>query len=212
MSTDLASSDSGSRTSQTLLERLGRIPTDQAAWGEFVDRYGLKICQWCRRWNLQEAEVEDVTQEVLLKLAVKMRTFRYDPSRSFRGWLKTLTRHAWSDLRESRQRPLPPNSHRPAHRGVETLEAREDLVQRLEEEFDRELLETAMFRIQGRVKAHTWEAFRLTALEGLSGAEAAARLDMPVARVFVARSRVQKLLREEVARLEGNSQGREVLP
>ena len=27
-----------------------------------------------------------------------MATFAYDPSRSFRGWLKTLTHHAWRDL------------------------------------------------------------------------------------------------------------------
>jgi RNA polymerase sigma-70 factor (ECF subfamily) len=203
MSNDLITSDPGSKTSQTLLERLRRKPIDQAAWSEFVDRYGPKIYQWCCRWGLQEAEVQDVTQEVLLKLAVKMRTFRYDPFRSFRGWLKTLTRHAWSDLRENRQRLLPANSC--PFGGLETIAAREDLVQRLEEEFDRELLETAMARVQGRVQAHTWEAFRLTALEGLSGAAAAARLNLPVARVFVARCRVQKLLREEIGRLEGNS-------
>ncbi|MBV9123374.1 MAG: RNA polymerase sigma factor [Planctomycetes bacterium] len=203
MSPDFLKSDPGSKTSTTLLERLGRLPTDQAAWKEFVDRYGPKICQWCRHWHLQEAEVQEVTQEVLLKLAVKMRTFRYDTSRSFRGWLKTLTRHAWSDLRENRQRLLPAVCHAPEE--LETIAAREDLVQRLEEEFDRELLETAMARVQVRVQVHTWDAFRLTALEGLSGADAAARLDLPVASVFVAKYRVQQMLREEVARLEGNS-------
>jgi hypothetical protein len=46
----------------------------------------------------------------------------------------------------------------------------------------------------------TWSAFRLTALEGRSGAEA---LGLSVAAVFMNKSRVQKMLREEVARLDG---------
>ena len=43
---------------------------------------------------------------------------------------------------------------------------------------------------------------RLTALEGLPGAAAAQRLQMKVANVFVAKSDVQKMLREEMAKLE----------
>jgi RNA polymerase sigma-70 factor (ECF subfamily) len=56
------------------------------------------------------------------------------------------------------------------------------------------------------VAPQTWEAFRLTALEGLSGADAAEKIPMQVAQVFVARRRVQKMLREEVARLEGSDE------
>src|SRR5262249_27719327 len=90
------------RTSASLLERL-RAPEDQAAWRDFAGRYGPKIYKWCLRWNLQEADAEDVTQNVLLKLAAKMRTFAYDPSRSFRAWLKTVTHHAWRDFVDSRR-------------------------------------------------------------------------------------------------------------
>ena len=73
----------------------------------------------------------------------------------------------------------------------------------MEEAFDLELLELAANRVRERVEPHTWEAFQLTALDGLSGAEAAARLDMPVASVFKAKSNVQKMLQEEIAQLEG---------
>src|SRR5437763_1879635 len=88
----------GSRTSPTLIGRLGTDPADQAAWVEFVRRYGPRILGWCRRWNLQDADAEDVTQSVLLRLAGKLRTFRYDPDKSFRAWLRTLTHHALSDF------------------------------------------------------------------------------------------------------------------
>ena len=71
-------SNSDEATSPTLLARL-RSPSDQAAWDQFVERYSPRIYGWCRRWNLQEADAQDVTQDVLLRLADKMRTFAYDP-------------------------------------------------------------------------------------------------------------------------------------
>ncbi|HYT92723.1 MAG TPA: sigma-70 family RNA polymerase sigma factor [Gemmataceae bacterium] len=192
--------DSGTRI--TLLGRLRRDPTNETAWAEFVDHYGAKIYAWCRKWNLQEADAQDVTQNVLLKLARKISEFTYDPSRSFRAWLKTLTHHAWSDFLESRQRPGLGSGDSQQADLLQSVEARDDLVQRLEEEFDRELLREAMARVRLRVAPQTWQAFTLTALEGLSGAEAAQRIPMQVAQVFVAKRRVQKMLREEVARLE----------
>src|SRR5262249_56687691 len=90
----------------SLLLRLRQQPDDAGTWREFVDRYAPRVYAWCRHWRLQDADAKDVTQEVLLKLAEKMRTFTYDPSRSFRAWLKTLTRHAWSDFVNNRQRRL----------------------------------------------------------------------------------------------------------
>src|SRR5262245_59828472 len=192
--------DSGTRVS--LLGRLRRDPGDQEAWREFVEHYGTRIYDWCRRWGLQEADARDVTQNVLLKLAEKLRDFRYDPSRSFRAWLKTLTHHAWSDFLEARKRPGMGSGDSQVALLLDNVAAREDLLLRLEEEFDRELLEEAMTRVRLRVAPQTWEAFRLTAMEGLAGAEAAERIPMQVAQVFVAKRRVQKMIQEEIARLE----------
>ena len=66
-----------------------------------------------------------------------------------------------------------------------------------------ELLEEALRRVRARVPAQQWDAFRLTALEGKSGAEAAEQIGMLVATVYTAKSKVQKAVREEVRRLEG---------
>jgi len=192
--------DSGTRA--TLLGRLHRDPTDAAAWGEFVDHYGPKIYGWCRRWRLQDADAQDVTQAVLLRLAAKLAEFTYDPSRSFRAWLRTLTHHAWSDYLESRGRAVAGTGDSGTVELLHSVAARDDLLQELESQFDRELLDEAMTRVRLRVARQTWEAFRLTALEGLAGAEAACQIPMQVAQVFVAKRRVQKMLREEIARLE----------
>ena len=72
-------------TSTTLLDRVGANPHDQAAWARFVGLYGPKIRGWCWRWGLQAADTEDATQDVLLRLAQKLGTFRYDVPASFTG-------------------------------------------------------------------------------------------------------------------------------
>jgi RNA polymerase sigma-70 factor (ECF subfamily) len=194
---------SQSRTSPSLLGQLRQDPTDQAAWARFVEQYGPMIYRWCRKRGLQEADAQDVTQNVLLKLADKMRAFPYDPARSFRAWLSTLTRHACCDFLASRQGPDVGTGDSEMGELLGSVEARQDLAKRLEEAFDQELLAEATRLVRQRIAPHRWEAYRLTALEGLSGAEAAERLKMPVAQVFVAKSDVLQLLRDEVRQLEG---------
>ena len=194
-----------SQTSITLLTKLRQVPADQAAWAQFTQRYGRKIYAWCRQWDLQEADAEDVTQTVLLTLAERMRHFDYDPAGSFRGWLRTVTLNAWRKLAAGQHRAGAGSGDSVVDRLLQTVAARDDLVAKLEEEFDRELLEQATVRVRLRVEPRTWDAFRLVALEGHSGAEAAARLGMKVAAVFVAKGRVQKMLREEIDLLERGS-------
>jgi RNA polymerase sigma-70 factor (ECF subfamily) len=187
-----------------LLGRLRQDATDQAAWDEFVERYGRHIFRWCRQWKLQDADAEDVTQNVLAGLARKLRAFAYNPSGSFRGWLKTLAHHAWRDFVDSR-RPAQAAGDSQAWMLLQTVEARENLVQRLAEVFDLELLDEAKARVQLRVAPHTWEAFRLVALENQPVAEVATAVQMQVAMVYVARSKVQKMLQEEIRKLEEGS-------
>jgi RNA polymerase sigma factor (sigma-70 family) len=147
-----------------------------------------------------------VTQQVLLKLATQLPRFSYDPSKSFRAWLRTLTYHAWVDfLSDQGLRSGHPHSGS-GNSGVwqvlASVESREGLLQRIEEEFDLELLEQAMARVQARVEPATWEAFRLTAVEGVPAADVAHRLGKQVANVYVSRSNVQKMLHDEVAALQ----------
>src|SRR5262249_40564757 len=93
-----------SKTSVTLLARLASLPPDQAAWCDLGDRYGPRILQWCRAWGLQEADMLDVSQAVLTKLAVQMSRFRYESGGSFRNWLRTLVERATIDLLAARGR------------------------------------------------------------------------------------------------------------
>jgi RNA polymerase sigma-70 factor (ECF subfamily) len=131
-----------------------------------------------------------------------LRHFAYDPSRSFRGWLKTLAHHAWLDFVNRPRRARAAAGGNCVWELMQTLEAREDLTVKLQEAFDHELLEAAKVRVRQRVAPHTWEAFRLVALENLPVAEVASTVQMQVAMVYVAKSKVQRMLREEIQRLE----------
>jgi RNA polymerase sigma factor (sigma-70 family) len=195
--------DHSSRTSVTLLGRLRQDPKDQAAWNDFVARYQPQILKWCSRWGLKEPDAHDVTQAVLLKLSSLMANFAYDPSRSFRAWLKTLTHHAWRDLVAERKRAGIGSGDSRMGEFFASLEAGDDLVRHLEEEFERELMDQAMALVRPRVAPRTWDAFRLTALEGCTGAVAAVQLEMKVARVYVAKSEVKEMIRREIRKLEG---------
>jgi RNA polymerase sigma factor (sigma-70 family) len=200
--TILVAEDHSSRTSVTLLGRLRQDPKDQSAWNDLVARYEPQILKWCRCWKLKEPDARDVTQAVLLKLSGLMAKFAYDPARSFRAWLKTLAHHAWRDLVSERKRAGVGTGDTRMVEFFESLEAGDDLLRHMDEEFQRELMDQAMAIVQPRVALRTWDAFRLTALEGCSGAAAAAQLEMKVARVYVAKSEVKAMIREEIRKLE----------
>jgi RNA polymerase sigma-70 factor (ECF subfamily) len=171
------------------------------AWDEFVEHYGAHIYRWCRQWKLQDADAEDVTQEILLKLARTLRNFAYNPQSSFRGWLKTIAHHAWRDFVDGRDRIRQIADHQ-VWEQLQSAEAREDLIEKLADAFDHELLEAAKVQVRLRVAPHTWEAFRLVALEGLPVVDVAAQVQMQVAMVYVAKSKVQKMLQEEIRKLD----------
>lgn len=189
-------------TDVSLLMKVGLDPGNQSAWRDFVQRYGRQVFLWCRHWHLQEADAEDVTQNVLLILAEKMRDFRYDPSGSFRAWLKTVAHNAWTKYVSQQRRSGQGSGSTDAQLSLQSISARDDLATRLEEEFDREVLDLAMLRVAQRVAGNTWKAFEMLAIHGVSGAEAAAQLGMQVGTVYVAKGRVQKLVQEEIRLLE----------
>jgi len=186
-------------TSLTLMMRVQQDPADPRAWDDFVERYQPMIRAWCVRWGSQPCDADDVTQQVLLKLLSAMKQFRHEPGSGFRGWLKTVTHNAWLDFA---RRPKNGQDAAGLDAIADSSDALADLEKEMQQAFERELLELAMRRVEERVKPNTWQAFRLTSIEDLSGAEAAERLGLPVSAVFVAKHRVLKLLEAEVRRLK----------
>src|SRR5262249_50231071 len=76
-------------TSVHLFARLVDPAQREDAWRLFLTRYGPLIARWCRGEGVQAADVEDVSQTVVLKLSSALRGFTYDPARSFRAYLRS---------------------------------------------------------------------------------------------------------------------------
>ncbi len=188
-------------TSPTLLRLLTESAVEETGWHRFVRTYEPLVLNWCRRKGLQHADAHDVAQDVFSRLSRQFHRFRHDPSRSFRGWLKVLTHAAWCDWLE-RQRSWQKGTNQSAVlRGIAAPRHAESPYSPLKSLADAELIDRAFQIVRNRVEPRTWEAFRLLALEGLSGDEAAERLGMKRGSAHAARCKVQRLVRLELARL-----------
>lgn len=188
-----------STTRVSLMEVLRDEAADTAAWGEFVRIYGPAVVAWCRDRGLQQDDALDVTQDVLLRFWKASKRFHYDSRGRFRSYLEQVARSALVSWAEKAGEP-----HAQATRSLlEKIPDREGLLARLSEAYDTELVAVAMAEVKTRVRPHTWQAFELLAIERRSGADVAATLNIEVNTAYVARRKVQRMIREIVDRLEG---------
>lgn len=189
-----------STTSLSLIHRIQHAD-DQQAWREFVERYGPNIYRWCLARRLQPSDADDVTQNVLVRLARSMRKFDYDPSQSFRGWLRRMTENSIKNyVRDQKAGNAQGGSDVISLLASEP--ARTDLTAHLAEAFDLEIVELAKSNVRNRVNESRWQSWQLTAVDGLPGKEVADRLNVPIGTVYASKNQVQKMIREEVERLE----------
>ena len=196
-------SDEQSQTSLSLLIRLKNEPIDDDSWAEFVRRYQPLIQRWCGKWGLQNADAADVTQDVLLKIARCMSRFEYNPDGGFRKWLRKVTYHAWCDHLTGRKWS---GAGGDAIRAVfESAAARDNLIEMIEEEYTRQMILDARATVRPKVESHIWEAFELMTQGGLSAQQVAQQLQISVGNAYVCKSRVQKMLAEEISRMEANT-------
>jgi RNA polymerase sigma-70 factor (ECF subfamily) len=168
-------------TSVSLLERL-RQPAESQAWGRFVDLYTPLIYYWARRVGLGSEEAADLVQDVLTLLVQKLPELQYDPEKSFRGWLRTVTLNKW---RENRRR-----------RGIALTTAGFWQV-----EYQQHLVGRALKLMQAEFQESTWKACWECVVAGKPAAQVAEELGLTVDAVYAAKSRVLRRLREELTGL-----------
>ena len=176
-------------TPGSLLERL-RQPAAAEAWARFVELYTPLVYCWARRAGLQEADAADLVQEVLVVLFQKLPEFTYDPNRSFRSWLRTVTLNKW---RERRRRQLPVAG--PAPLDV----AADDPLSALEDrEYRQHLVQRALASLRPEFPATTWAAFQEHVIAGRPAAEVAQALGVRLGTIYAAKSRVLARVRREL--------------
>jgi RNA polymerase sigma-70 factor (ECF subfamily) len=197
-------SDDTTRTSPTLLRRTADW-RDRAAWQEFVARYDPLIQSWCREYRLDDDLAEEVSQLFWIELADKMRSFRFDPSRRFRGWLRRCFHWRAVDAIRERRRgdQLVRSLDDPSCAQVEgSLVA----SAQLDEEDDNsahprlfllELAEQVQAAVREKVHAQSWQVFWHVSVDGWTTRQTADALNMTYLAAHAAHKRVADRLARE---------------
>lgn len=196
-------------TRHSLIDRV-RSNAEAPAWEDLLNYYVPFIDKILLRMGLRGADLEDVRQQVLLKLWKGLQAYARDEESGgkrarFRNWLSTLIRNAAIDWFRSQHRnhveiPMPSaddagwDSEDPEIEGV------------IEEEWQKHILLLAMWNLRQVFSGKALKVFALS-LKGESVESIAASLDLRQESVYVLKTRVKTRLSQEIARLRTELEG-----
>jgi RNA polymerase sigma factor (sigma-70 family) len=206
-------------TRATLLTRLKNWD-DKSSWEEFFNTYWRLIYSVARKSGLSDADAQDIVQETVISVARNIEGFKYDPAKcSFKTWMLQLTRWRISNQLKKLQRDAMTQAPTPAPSGLDdaptasTLEAVPDpvgcgLEVIWEQEWKNSLFAAALERVKAQVAPEQFQMFDLCCLEQWPAQKVARTLGVNVARVYLAKHRISRLLRQKVKLLEQGDFGK----
>lgn len=176
-------------TSLSLIARLQELG-DEASWAEFLRIYQPVVHRLARRRGLQEADAQDVVQQVFVSISRSIEDWQGGVNRSpFRAWLTAIARNAVlkTITRQPRDRAAGTSSVMDLLHG---LPDRDEAASEFEIEAQREIVRVASERIRAEFTAETWAIFWQTAIEGVPIADVANAMRRSPGSIYVARHRV----------------------
>lgn len=177
--------------------------SDDDAWNTFVDLYVPLIYRYCRKRGLQDADAQDVSQEVCINVCRGIRKFDYDPARGrFRGWLGTVTANAICRAMGKVHAGMVGIGGTEADVG-ENLESNED--PQWIEAFNLHIYQQALERTRVHFSPDVWQAFDLVWVQDQEPKTVAAQLRQKPDWVYRAKFKVLQKLREEIEYLASDS-------
>ncbi|MCA9050849.1 MAG: sigma-70 family RNA polymerase sigma factor [Planctomycetaceae bacterium] len=186
-------------TRPSLLMRV-KNPRDREAWEEFVQIYQPVIIRMGRYRGMQAADTEDLAQQVLLAVAGAIERWEPGEDRAkFRTWLRRITTNA---ILNALTRGIPDIGT--GNADIQSLleqqpDENEADSQLLATEYRREVFQWAARLIRPEFSDDTWNAFRVTAVEGMDAESAAKHLGRSRGSIYASRSRIMKRLKEKVS-------------
>lgn len=185
-------------TRYSLLSRL-QDWEDHASWQVFFDTYWRLIFSVARKSGLTQTEAEEVVQETVICVAKNIQKFKRDPKRgSFKGWLCNLTR--WRIADQLRKRTGLCQDERGEQEVVELSDSAADPD--WDHEWQAHLLKVAIQRVKQRVREEQYQLFDLYVTREWEIPRICETLGVSKTQVYLAKLRITRLLRKEVARLE----------
>lgn len=184
-----------SETRESLLNAI-RDPCDHVAWDRFAEIYRPMVFRLARRLGLQDADAEDVTQQVMVIIAAKIGQFEKDASKGrFRDWLAAVAKNAIRNALTRRPRDIAIGGDG-ALPSEQIAVSDDSLSKQVEEEYMRSVFRVSAAEIKDEFAESTWAAFWMTCVEGQPVKDAAQKLGLTAGAVYAARSRVMRRLKQ----------------
>jgi len=198
--------DDAPSTQYSLIVKL-RDPADAKAWEEFVAIYEPLVYRLARNKGLQDADAQDVCQDVFRSVARSVDRWEPDPTRgSFRGWLFTIARNLTINFLTRRDRHPRGSGDSDVLAMLDALPADESYATaEFDAEYQKRLFRWAADQVRDEFTATTWQAFWQTGVENRAIGDVAKDLGISAGAVYVARSRVLARLRKRIDQLGENT-------
>jgi RNA polymerase sigma-70 factor (ECF subfamily) len=185
--------------SSSLLDRVQQMQPE--AWAQVVTVFSPIVYRWCRQAGLAGHDASDVVQDVFSSVARGIGRFeRVKGEGSFRSWLATITRNRVRD--HLRRHAKQPQAQGGTHALQQMNQVHESLDHSISEaDLNESLPRRVLELVESEFTPATWQAFWLTTVEGVSAVEVAERLQLNVASVYQAKSRVLRRFRQRLCEI-----------
>jgi RNA polymerase sigma-70 factor (ECF subfamily) len=178
---------------------------NREAWEEFVQVYRPVIYRMARRRGMQDADAQDLAQDVLIRISKSIEGWERQHGIRFRHWLRKVASNAIvTAVTRSKPRDIVQGSA--AEPFLDSALEESAATDELHAECLRERYLRAANMVKLDVSPDTWSAFERTVIQGESCEVAAEFLGKSIGTIYAARSRILKRLQAEVRRLEGDVQ------
>lgn len=183
-------------TSLTWLGRLVNAPSGPD-WKRLVDGYGPLLTGWLARGGVPASDRDDLVQEVLVAVVVRVDQFEHRGCGAFRAWLRGILANVLRTYLRGRPAVVP--GFDPDHLAAEDSV----LGRQWDREHDEYHAARAIRAVESEFAPAVWAAFRRYVLDGEPPKAVAAELGVTENVVLLAKSRVLKRLRLELSGLVG---------
>ncbi len=179
-------------------------PENREAWEEFVQIYRPVVYRMARRRGMQDADAQDLSQDVLIRISKSIEGWVPQEGVRFRHWLRKVASNAIVTA-VTKSTPLGIVNGSAAEQIFAETPETSAVTGELQSECFREQYLRAAAIVRVDVSPATWAAFERTVIQGQSCEDAAESLGKSLGTIYAARSRILKRLQIEVQRLEGET-------
>ena len=183
-------------TRASLLIRI-RNPDDSVAWNEFYQIYAPLIYRFALSRGLNHADAEEIRSSCYETIVKNIESFEYEKQKGgFKAWLRRVVTNRVIDLK--RKRMAEPGYDTQLNRVAATEKSPDEMF---DEQWKSNHLNYCLKKLKPQFDQTKFQAFMLL-LEGNSVELVCEKLSLNANQVYKAKSRILKLVRQELNQIE----------